>query len=74
VTLREKIARAIWAARPDAGLMGRPFPFADDERERRAYAMANLDGTDGRMCKIAALDLCFDYADAAIKVMNQEAI
>ena len=66
MTLREKIARAIWAKRPDGGLMGRPFPFADDPLARRTYQTASLDNG-----KVAACDLCFDYADAAIKVMQE---
>lgn len=65
MTLREKIARAIWAKRPDGGLMGRPFPFEDNEVARRTYAMASLDNG-----KVAACDLCFDYADAALKVVD----
>jgi hypothetical protein len=67
MTLREKIARAIWAKRPDGGLMGRPFPFVDNDLARRTYCTASLD--DG---KVAACDLCFDYADAALKVITAE--
>lgn len=64
LTLREKIARAIWARRPDGGLMGRPFPFADDDKERRTYCTGSLD-----TAKVAACDLCFEYADAALAVI-----
>ena len=65
MTIREQIARAIWEVRPDGGKMGRPFPFNDDDKERRAYNTASLDNG-----KIAACDLCFEYADAALKVIN----
>jgi hypothetical protein len=67
MTLREKIARAIWEKRPDGGLAGRKFPFADNDKERRTYAMASLDNG-----KVAACDLCFDYADAALKIITED--
>lgn len=47
--------------------MGRPFPFTDNDIARRTYNTASLDTG-----KVAACDLCFDYADAALKVMEQE--
>ena len=54
-TLSEHIARAIWQKRPDCA--GKPWPFDDmTEKQRRAY----------QHNPIAAVDLCFIYADAAI--------
>lgn len=71
MNLRERVARAVWARRPDGGLMGRPFPYPDDEVERRAYHTGSLDGLDGRRAKVAACDLCFDYAEAAIAAVRE---
>jgi hypothetical protein len=39
----------------------------DEDKARRAYFTASLD--TGR---VAACDLCFDYADAAIKIIERE--
>lgn len=63
--LRERLARAIWAKRPDGGLMDRPFPFEDNDKDRRRYNMASLDNG-----KVASCDLCFDYADAVLKELG----
>lgn len=63
--LRERLARAIWAKRPDGGLMSRPFPFEDNDKDRRRYNTVSLDNG-----KVAACDLCFDYADACIKELG----
>lgn len=65
MTLREQIARAIWEVRLDGGKMNRPFPFTNDDLSRRTYNTASLDNG-----KVAACDLCFEYADAALKVIN----
>lgn len=62
---REKLARAIWAVRPDGGKMSRPFPFEDTDVDRRRYSTASLDNG-----KVAACDLCFDYADAVLKELG----
>lgn len=56
-TLRDDYARAIWLKRPDC--LGRPFPpdeWAD--KDRRAYPHN----------PIAALDLCWIYADAILEL------
>lgn len=62
---REKLARAIWEVRPDGGKMHRPFPFEDTDVDRRRYNTASLDNG-----KVAACDLCFDYADAVLKALG----
>lgn len=56
MTDREKIARAIWAKRPDCH--GKPWPIESAEQQR-AYPHN----------PIAACDLCFIYADAARAVL-----
>ena len=53
---RDRIAKAIWAKRPDCA--GKPWPLADDY-SKRAY----------KHNPIAAVDLCFAYADAAIAAL-----
>lgn len=58
--LREAIARSIWAKRPDC--VAKPWPLETVE-QRRAYPHN----------PIAAVDLCFIYADAAIAVLNSVA-
>jgi hypothetical protein len=50
---RELIAKAIWTKRPDCA--GKPWPLTDDY-SKRAY----------KHNPIAAVDLCFVYADAAL--------
>ncbi len=54
--MREKVARAIWAKRPDC--QGKPWPIATEE-QRRAYPHN----------PIAAVDLCFIYAEAAMRAL-----
>lgn len=56
--LKEQIAKAIWAKRPDCA--GKPWPLADDY-SKRAY----------KHNPIAAVDLCFIYAEAALTVMAE---
>lgn len=57
--VRETVAKAIWRKRPD--VMGKPWPFdAMDAKQRRAYPHN----------PIAAVDLCFIYADAAIEALR----
>ena len=58
MTLRERIARAIWAKRPDC--VGKPWPIETPE-QARAYPHN----------PIAACDLCFIYADAAIAALRE---
>lgn len=58
--LREQIARAIWAKRPDC--QRRPWPIETSE-QRRAYPHN----------PVAACDLCYIYADAAIAAMDAAA-
>lgn len=59
--LVERVARAIWQKRPDQ--IGRPWPFdAMTPKERRAYDHN----------PIAAVDLCFIYARAAIEAIKGE--
>ena len=58
IELRDRIAKAIWAKRPDCA--GKPWPLADDY-SRRAY----------KHNPIAAVDLCYVYADAALAVMAE---
>lgn len=65
MSVRERLARAIWAVRPDGGKMSRPFPFEDTDVDRRRYNTASLDNG-----KVAACDLCFDYADAVLKELG----
>ena len=55
--LREQIARAIWKVRPDCA--NRQWPF-ETAQERRAYPHN----------PVAACDLCFIYADAALEVLS----
>lgn len=56
---REVAAKAIWLKRPDS--MGKPWPFdVMDDKERRAYPHN----------PIAAVDLCFIYADAVIQALR----
>ena len=55
--IRERIARAIWAKRPDC--QGKQWPIETD-LDRRSYPHN----------PIAACDLCFIYADAAIAEME----
>ena len=57
--LREKVARAIFRKRPDC--QGKRWPIETDV-ERRAYPHN----------PIAAVDLCYIYADAAIEVLSNE--
>lgn len=54
--LREQVARAIWAKRPDC--QGKRWPIETAE-ELRAYPHN----------PIAAVDLCYIYADAALEVL-----
>ena len=56
--LKEAVARAIWAKRPDCN--GKPWPI-QTEVDRRGY----------NHNPIAAVDLCYLYADAAIKVIKE---
>ena len=56
--LREKVARAIYAKRPDCH--GKPWPVETPE-QRRAYPHN----------PIAAVDLSYIYADAAIAALNE---
>lgn len=56
--LREKVARAIYAARPDC--KNKPWPIETDE-QRRAYPHN----------PIAAVDLSYAYADAALAVVHR---
>lgn len=56
--LRERIARAIYAKRPDC--QGKPWPV-ETEVQRRAYPHN----------PIAAVDLSYIYADAALSVVEQ---
>jgi hypothetical protein len=55
---REKIARAIWKVRPDCA--NREWPIQTPE-QRRAYPHN----------PIAACDLCFIYADAALAALEE---
>ena len=57
--MREKIARAIYAVKPDC--QGKPWPIETPE-QRRAYPHN----------PIASVDLCYIYADAAIRIMDNE--
>ena len=57
-TPREMVARAIWAKRPDC--QGKPWPMNTPE-QRRAYPHN----------PVAACDLCFIYADAAIAALEK---
>lgn len=57
--LRERVARAIYAKRPDC--QRKPFPVNTAE-EKRAYPHN----------PIAAVDLSYEYADAAITVIQAE--
>lgn len=59
-TLREKVARAIYAKRPDC--QGKPWPIVTAE-DARAYPHN----------PIAAVDLSLVYADAAIAIVLEEA-
>ncbi len=54
--MREKVARAIWAKRPDC--QGEPWPI-ETEEQRRSYPHN----------PIAAVDLCFIYAEAAMEAL-----
>lgn len=65
MSVRERLARAIWAVRPDGGKMSRPFPFEDTDVDRRRYNTASF--YNG---KVAACDLCFEYADAVLKELG----
>lgn len=51
------VARAIWAKRPDC--VGKPWPLETAE-QRRAYPHN----------PVAACDLCFEYAKAAIRALD----
>jgi hypothetical protein len=58
-SLRERVAKAIYLRRPDC--MGKPWPFdVMTPKERRGY----------NHNPIAAVDLSFEYADAAIAVLT----
>ena len=59
--LREQIARAIWAKRPDGGGLGKPWPLETD-KQKRAH----------QHNPIIAVELCFWYADAALEVINRQ--
>ena len=57
----EEIAREIWLKRPDC--IGKPWPLENaTEKERRTL----------NHHPIAALDLCFTYAKAALSVMEKK--
>lgn len=58
VSVREQAARAVWAKRPDCN--GKPWPIETAE-QRRAYPHN----------PIAAVDLCFIYADAVLALVAQ---
>lgn len=59
-SLRDDLARAIWAVKPDC--QGKRFPTDRwSEKDRRAYPHN----------PIASLDLCLIYADAAIAVIER---
>lgn len=58
--LRERVARAIYANRPDC--LNKPWPVETAE-QRRAYPHN----------PIVAVDLSYEYADAALLVIDQAA-
>lgn len=57
ISRRERYARAIWAVRPDC--FGKPWPLETAEARRRYPHFP-----------IAAVDLCFIYADAILRSDN----
>lgn len=59
--LREIVARAIWAKKPDAGGMKKPWPLdGKSPKEQRTFMHDPP----------ASFELCFIYADAAIAAIK----